>query len=154
MLKFPIFVDLNDNNIVIVGGDEYAANAAYLFKQFGAKITIISPSLCPKLEDMVKEGWIRHITRKYFRGDAANCYMCVAATDNKETNIAISVECKHRHIPVNVANPSAYGTFDLPEIIAGDDFVGGFLAEDREGLKRMCETLQKKTDSLWNESQK
>lgn len=149
--KFPIYMDLNANNIVIVGGNSYAANATLLLKQFGAKITLISPTLCPELEQMVGEGWIRHITRKYFRGDAANCYMCVAATENKDTNIAISVECKHRHIPVNVEDPAVYGTFELPEMIANDNLIGGFLSEDRETLKKTCARLRDIVPQIWDE---
>ena len=149
--KFPIYMDLKDNTVVIVGGDEYAADAALLLKDFGAKITIISPTLCPRLEEMTKEGWIRHITRKYFRGDAANCYLCVAASGNKETNIAISVECKHRHIFVNVEDPSVYGTFELPEMVTDEKLIGGFLSEDRETLKKFCNRLKEKLPDIWDE---
>ena len=43
--EFPIFVRLEDNTCVLVGGGEYSADAAELLLSFGAKITVIAPEL-------------------------------------------------------------------------------------------------------------
>ncbi|NLN82669.1 MAG: NAD(P)-dependent oxidoreductase [Clostridiales bacterium] len=41
---------------------------------------------------------IRYIPRRYFRGDCSSSYICIAATDDQNVNIAISDECKAKRI--------------------------------------------------------
>ena len=152
-LNFPIFVSLEDNTCVLVGGGEYSANAAELLLSFGAKITVIAPDLCPRLQALDKAGKIRHIPRKFFRGDTANCYLCVAASGDKNTNIAVAVECKARHVLVNVEEPAEYGTMTLPRVVRADGLVGGFVSKDTAALDNLCTAMQKKLPDVWGQSE-
>ena len=152
-LDFPVFVSLRDNTCVIVGGGEYAADAAELLLSFGAKISVISPALCPRLQALDKAGTIRHIPRKFFRGDTANCYLCVAASGDKTVNIAVAVECKARHVLVNVEEPAEYGTMRLPKLVQAEGLVGGFTAENTAALDNFCVALQKKLPDVWEQSE-
>lgn len=43
---FPLYIDLNGNNCVVLGGGDYAADKVDTLLQFGAKVTVISPALC------------------------------------------------------------------------------------------------------------
>ena len=72
---------------------------------------------------MSKESAVRHIPRKYFRGDCTNAQICIAATDDNDLNIRIATECKAKSIPVNVTSPADYGTFYFPRVIIQDDLV-------------------------------
>ena len=152
-LDFPIFVSLKDNTCVLVGGGEYSADAAELLLSFGAKITVIAPELCPRLRALDEAGRIRHIPRKFFRGDTANCYLCVAASGDRNTNIDVAVECKARHVLVNVEEPAEYGTMMLPKIVRADGLVGGFAAQDAAALDNVCTALQKKLPDVWEQSE-
>ncbi len=149
-LQYPVFFDMKGNNCLIVGGDAYAAKAAKTLLPFEAKITVISPTLCEELQELETQGAIRYIPRKYFRGDAATAYICVAASGHKRTNIDIAVECKSRHIPVNVESPSEYGTFTLPELLLTDDFVGAFSSDKPEVLQSFLEKVKEVYPDLWN----
>lgn len=151
-LEFPIFVKLEGNTCVLVGGGEYSASAAELLLSFGAKITVIAPELCPRLRALDEAGKIRHIPRKFFRGDTANCYLCVAASGDKTTNIAVAVECKARHVLVNVEEPAEYGTMALPRVVKADDLIGGFTAENAAALDNFCAAIQKKLPDVWEQS--
>ena len=152
-LDFPIFVKLEDNTCVLVGGGDYSADAAELLLSFGAKITVIAPDLCPRLRALDEAGKIRHIPRKFFRGDTANCYLCVAASGDKNTNIAVAVECKARHVLVNVEEPAEYGTMTLPKIVRADGLVGGFVSKDTSALGNLCDALHKKLPDVWEQSE-
>lgn len=114
---FPLFVDVVDNNCLVIGGGSVAAEKAQVFLLFGAKVTVISPTLCPALKQLDVEEKIRYIPRRYFRGDCANAFLCVAATDDEAVNIAIAQECKSRKIPVYVAKPEIYGSFRFPNVV-------------------------------------
>ena len=122
-LGFPLLVDLRDNNCTVFGGNDSALRRVKELLRFGAKVTVISPAICLELEEMSNAGLIRHIPRKYFRGDCSNSQLCVAATEDDNLNIAISTECKNKGIPVNVTSPCSYGTFTFPRLVVEDEVI-------------------------------
>ena len=122
-MGFPLHIDLDGNNCTIFGGGKAAARRAEILLRFGAKVTVISPEICPVIEEMSAKGAVRHIPRKYFRGDCSNSQICVAATDDDDINIRIATECKAKSIPVNVTSPKGYGTFRFPRVIFQDDIL-------------------------------
>jgi uroporphyrin-III C-methyltransferase/precorrin-2 dehydrogenase/sirohydrochlorin ferrochelatase len=122
-IGFPLHIDIVGNNCTVFGGGESAARRAEVLLRFGAKVTVISPELCPALVRLSEHNAIRHIPRKYFRGDCTNSQICIAATDDNDMNIRIATECKAKSIPVNVTSPADYGTFRFPRVILQDDLV-------------------------------
>ena len=122
-LGFPLLVDLKGNNCTVFGGNKSALRRVNELIRFGAKVTVIAPQVCSELEQMSQNGQIRHIPRKYFRGDCSNSQLCVAASDDTDLNIAISTECKNKGIPVNVTSPRSYGTFTFPRMVTTDEVV-------------------------------
>lgn len=114
---FPIFIDVKGNNCLILGGNAFAAEKARVLLQFGAKVTVISPTLDPFLLELEEKRQIRYIPRRYFRGDCANACLCIAATGDDAVNISIAQECKARKIFVCVEQPEIYGTFAFPNVI-------------------------------------
>ncbi|HIZ20033.1 MAG TPA: bifunctional precorrin-2 dehydrogenase/sirohydrochlorin ferrochelatase [Firmicutes bacterium] len=118
---FPLYIDLKGNNCTIFGGGRAAASRVMILLAFGAKVTVISPELCEDLRRLDKEGRIRYIPRRYYRGDCSSSYLCVAATGSDPVNIAISDECKAKAIAVNVTSPAAFGTFRFPSVITSGD---------------------------------
>lgn len=151
-LGFALLVDLRGNNCTVFGGNKSALRRVNELLRFGAKVTLISPQICPELAKLSAEGLIRHIPRKYFRGDCSNSQLCVAATDDNTMNIAISTECKNKGIPVNVTSPRSYGTFTFPRLVANDDVVlsiTGTLPAD--ALTKLQERLQQELPRLIEE---
>lgn len=122
-VHFPLYVDLKDNNCTVFGGGETAYAAAVTLLQFHAKVTVVSPTICPALEELDKNGTVRYLRRKYCRGDCSFAHVCVAATDDPSVNIAISDECKNKSIPVAVERPVGFGTFTLPHAVIRDNVV-------------------------------
>ncbi len=140
--QFPMYIDLEGNNCIIFGGGDKAAARAAVLLEFGAKVTVISPTLCDRLSDMDKNGLIRHIPRRYFRGDCSSCYICIAATNNESVNIAISDECKAKRIAVNVTKPSAFGTFVFPSVLIEKDITISVAGEsDKKLVRLICESI-------------
>lgn len=132
---FPLYVYLNDCECIVIGGGSHAARSAETLLQFGARITVISPSLCPELREMDKTGRIRYIPRKYFRGDCTPAVLCVAATNSEAVNIAVAEECKAKGIPVNLSRPAAYSTYVFPRVALRENLtlsVAGKLPEGSE----------------------
>ncbi len=142
-IGFPLYVDLTDNNCTIFGGGENTVRRVRELRRFGAKVTIISPTLCPPLVALSEQGEIRHIPRRYYRGDCSNAQLCVAATGDPNVNIAIATECKAKGIPVNVTDPAVYGNFHFPRVVIREDVVISVAGDvPSEKLKRLRDRLQ------------
>lgn len=150
---FPLFVDVRDNNCLILGGGTQAAERAAMLLQFGAKVTVIHPTLCEELRRLDAQGKIRYIPRRYFRGDCSNAHLCVAATESDTINIAISQECKAKKIPVNVVKPEIYGTFRFPNVVFTDEVVLSVSGKiGQEVTAALCTQLAKELPRLLREA--
>lgn len=151
-LGFPLLVDLRDNNCTVFGGGKSALRRVNELLRFGAKVTVISPVICSELTQMSDNNLIRHIPRKYFRGDCSNSQLCVAATDDNTLNIAISTECKNKGIPVNVTSPRSYGNFTFPRLVITDDVVLSITGTlSAETLTKLQEKLQNELPHIIDE---
>ena len=153
-LGFPLLVELKDNNCTVFGGNKSALRRVHELLRFGAKVTVISQQVCSELEQMSEEGLIRHIPRKYFRGDCSNSQLCVAATEDNALNIAISTECKNKGIPVNVTSPRSYGNFTFPRMVITDEVIlsiTGTLSAD--ALNKLKDRLQEELPKIIAEIQ-
>lgn len=150
--RFPLFIDLYDNNCTIFGGGSKAAARAAILLQFGAKVTVVSPALCKELKDMDAKGLIRYIPRRYYRGDCTSSYLCIAATNNDTVNISISDECKAKAIAVNVTSPSAFGTFRFPSVIFEKDVAVAVICNsDDSRTKQIKDCIQRELPSILEE---
>lgn len=151
-IGFPLLIDLKGNNCTVFGGGSSALRRVKELIRFGAKVTLVTPDPCPELLQLSESGIIRHIPRKYFRGDCTNSQICVAATDDSTLNIAISTECKNKGIPVNVTHPRSYGTFTFPRMVTTDNVVlsinGSLPAET---LSRLRDYLQQELPKILKE---
>ncbi|MBQ1950458.1 MAG: bifunctional precorrin-2 dehydrogenase/sirohydrochlorin ferrochelatase [Clostridia bacterium] len=154
-IGFPLYIDLTGNNCTVFGGNQAASRCVRELLLFQAQITVISPDICEELKALSEQGKIRHIPRKYFRGDCSNAQLCVAATDDPALNIAIATECKAKSVPVNVTNPKEYGNFQFPySIVQGDVVVSvaGNLSADtlstlHNKLSNLLPTLTDSTET-------
>lgn len=151
-MGFPLLIDIKGNNCTVFGGGKSALRRVKELLRFGAKVTLVSPQICSELEQMSADGIVRHIPRKYFRGDCTNAQLCVAATDDAALNIAISTECKNKNIPVNVTNPRSYGTFTFPRMVLADGVtlsITGSLSADT--LSKLQDRLQDELPAIIEE---
>ena len=149
---FPLLIDLKGNNCTVFGGGKSAFRRVNELLRFGAKVTVISPQICPELKQLSDSDLIRYIPRKYFRGDCTNSQLCVAATDDSNLNISISTECKNKGIPVNVTQPRSFGNFSFPRMVLDDQVVisiNGSLPS--ETLNRLQSKLQERLPDLLEE---
>ena len=70
MAYFPLFVNLNDRLVLIVGGGKVAARRAASLSGFGCRIRVVSPEICKELRRLLKNGQIDWLQKKYETGDA------------------------------------------------------------------------------------
>jgi precorrin-2 dehydrogenase/sirohydrochlorin ferrochelatase len=111
---YPVFLNLKDRKIVVVGGGKVAERKVFALLRAGADLTVISPEITRKIERERKRGGIKHIRRQYRKGDLSGTFLAIAATDSSAINERIS-----RDAPclVNVVDTPRLCNFIVPSVM-------------------------------------
>lgn len=104
MAYYPLFFDLNNRNIVIIGGGHIACKKAARLHAFGARITMIAPQI---LESFHPQNDIRICLRTWKPADLKDVFLVIAATDDKEENKAVALACAKQDILCNAVDDAA-----------------------------------------------
>lgn len=111
---FPLYVDLSDKNVVVVGGGTIATRRVKALLLFTRNITVIAPKMTADLWELGKLGKIQIQPRPVKKSDFSMAYMVLAVTNNRELNEEIYHACKEEGIYVNVASDKDLCDFYFP----------------------------------------
>lgn len=114
MAYFPLFIDLNQKQGLVVGGGAVAARKIRTLLSYGPHLTVCAPSVLPELEALPG------LTLRWEPFSPAlleGAFFVIAATDDQELNSRIARLCRERNIPVNVADPGTESTFLFPSVV-------------------------------------
>jgi len=117
MKYFPVFLDAQHINALVVGGGDVAARKVELLLKTTNNITIMTESANTSVERLINMNnltWLRH---NYQPGLLTNINLVIAATDNSEVNATIAGEAKPLNILVNVVDQPELCTYITPAII-------------------------------------
>jgi uroporphyrin-III C-methyltransferase / precorrin-2 dehydrogenase / sirohydrochlorin ferrochelatase len=118
MRYFPIFMDLEGRQVVVVGGGEEALRKIRLILKTGAEIGVIAPVLHEELKNEPRVQWLAHHFSPQFLDGAAIIYAADPAL-----NDIVSEAARARGIPVNAVDAPEISTFITPSIIDRDPVV-------------------------------
>lgn len=122
MPYFPMFINLENKKIIVLGGGKSALRKVNTLLYFNARIAVIAPKICDELK-MIR-GIVIHETNLTMNVlDTAD--MVVAATRRPDINAKIAAYCNERKIPVNVEDNQELSSFLFPGVVVRDDLVVG-----------------------------
>ena len=141
---FPMFTDLTDKNIVVVGGGSLAARRVKTLLDFTRNITVISQKPCPEIHELAKLGQIRFQKRSVKRSDLADAYLVIAATMDHKLNDDIYRACKEMGIYVNIFSDKEKCDFYFPGVYVQDDVVVGITVNglDKEKATKIRSAIE------------
>lgn len=118
MQYFPLFMNLSDKPVLVVGGGEVACRKVDSLVRAGANVTIVSPKIDTYLQNLVESGdcfWVQN----FYTDDLLNRkYVQVwATTDNPELNHRVYHDAKALGLLVNVVDDQPYCDFITPSMI-------------------------------------
>jgi len=113
----PIFLNIRQQDCLVVGGGQVAARKVTLLEKAGAMISVVSPELCDELSDMAAADKITHIKREFRVDDVTTQRVIIAATNQRSVNELVSHTAQDRGIPVNVVDNPDLCSFIMPSII-------------------------------------
>ena len=125
---FPLFVDLNEKQIVVVGAGTIAKRRIRTLVSFTNHLTVIAPEVNRELLDMEKAGMLRIKRKNYEREDIYDADYVIAATNDHQINSDIYSACKCMGITVNVCSDKNKCDFYFPGIVKKDNLVVGITA--------------------------
>ena len=99
---FPILLDLEEKNILVVGGGKIAYRKIKTLLSYGAKIEVITSQIVEnKIQLLFEEKKIAITLREFEDRDIDNRFLVVGATDDKELNKRIYRLGDSKNILVN-----------------------------------------------------
>lgn len=117
MKYYPVYLDLRERPCVIIGGGQVAERKALSLLEAGAQVTVISPTLSTKLQELSQSGKITHLSETFNEKNLAGAHLVIAATDSLEVNAGVGRICRKKHILVNVVAPPDESTFIVPSVL-------------------------------------
>lgn len=116
MNTLPLFFNLENRPVLIVGGGEVAYRKAELLLKAGAAVTIVSPQFDPRFFT-AQQNNITLIEQTYDKKFLTNQTLVICATDDQIINHQVFQGCQSLNIPVNVVDNPKLCTFIFPAII-------------------------------------
>ena len=147
---FPLFLNMEQKKVLVFGGGTIAARRVEAFCRFGADVHVVAPQITEDILSLTHgrkagHGLVTVEQRTYRRSEIADVDYVVAATNEKQTNLIIGRECRHKGIPVNVASDKSMCDFYFPGLVETQDFVIGITANgtDHHAVKVLREKMEK-----------
>ncbi len=114
---YPIYVDIEDRDVLIVGGGNVCARKAETMMRYGARVTVIASSVSDEIRGWAAEGRLALSEKKYHEHDLEGRSLVIASTDDPCINARVARDCRRRRIPVNVVDVTHLCEFIVPAIV-------------------------------------
>jgi precorrin-2 dehydrogenase/sirohydrochlorin ferrochelatase len=120
---YPILLNIRDKKCLVVGGGNVAFRKVQALIEHGADIEVISPTFCPELNQMAKDGAIQIHQKSYNTKDLKNAFITIAATDDAKTNESIAADARRQGVLVNVVDDPNNSDFIVPSQFRRGDVI-------------------------------
>lgn len=127
MAYFPMFIQLEKERCLVVGGGKVALRKVQVLQDFGAKVEVVAETVCAEIKELSEVNAEVVYTEKAFEEeDLKDVFLVVTATDEKEKNHKIARLCKEKKIYINAVDQIEDCGFIFPSYIKEGPVVGAF----------------------------
>ncbi|BBG59840.1 siroheme synthase CysG [Providencia rustigianii] len=113
----PLFVNLRDRKVVLIGGGHVAERKAELLLKAHASLVVVSIELCESLQTAYQQQQLEWLQAPYQPEHLDEAYLVIAATDDQALNEKVFHDAQQRRIFVNVVDDQPLCSFIVPSII-------------------------------------
>src|ERR1041384_2846648 len=113
----PLFVDMRERLVVVIGGGVVAHRKTELLLKAHARVRVVAPELCADLAVYRDLGRIEHRPLLFSASQLEGARRVVAATDDAAVNAAVASAARERGVLVNVVDDGARSSFIFPAIV-------------------------------------
>jgi precorrin-2 dehydrogenase/sirohydrochlorin ferrochelatase len=146
MIHYPLFVDIRDKKVLVVGGGKVALRKINGLLEAEAAVTVIAPEVGTEVQELGADSKISLIKRKYMKGDINGMLLVFAATDNPDVNMQVVNDAGEAGVLVNCVDGNVPGGFTVPSTIRRGKFTCALSTSGAVPFftKRLREFLEKK----------
>lgn len=145
---FPFFVDVENQNCLVVGGGVVALRKIEKLLPFNPNITVVSPKIHKEILSIEN---INIINRKFDFNDLKEKSFVITATDDKVLNKEIYNSCKENNIPVNTVDDKDNCSFIFPALAKNNSVTVAISTSGKSPL--YAKYLRKKIENLIQDSE-
>ena len=145
---FPFFVDVENQNCLVVGGGVVALRKIEKLLPFNPNITVVSPKVHKEILSIEN---INIIKRKFDFNDLKEKSFVITATDDKTLNKEIYNSCKENNIPVNTVDDKDKCSFIFPALAKNKGVTVAISTSGKSPL--YAKYLRKKIENLIQDSE-
>ena len=149
-LYFPLFIDLSDKTVLVVGGGPIAARRVNTLLPFAGRIVVTAPECVGELTEKAEEGKTELRLRRFEPSDLDGAALVLSATGDADTDEEVRRLCSERGIPVNIASDRNKCDFYFPGVARKGPLVAGVTAGGTDH-KKARELTEKIRELLENE---
>jgi len=125
MALFPMFVDIKDQDCLVIGGGEVALRKIEQLVKFSPKLSVIAPSIHEEIRSIAEEYSITLIERAYELQDLEGRFLVIGALDDIKEQERIYETCMATKTPVNCVDSPMLCSFIFPALIVEGDLCVG-----------------------------
>lgn len=134
MSFFPIFTDMHNKNVLVVGAGKIASRRIGVLEQFGASITVVAPETSKEIAVLAGLHKIVLIKNKYENvreelWDKNAFFMVLAATGDADTDLLIKNDAIRASALFNMASDKQQSDFYFPAIAKNDELTAGVISD-------------------------
>jgi siroheme synthase-like protein len=111
---YPLFIDLEGRPVVVVGGGMVAWRKIEALRRAGARVKVVATEV---VERIAQDDGLEVVRRDYEPGDLDDAWLVIAATDDEETNVAVSRDADSRRVFCNVVDKPGLCSFIVPSVV-------------------------------------
>lgn len=115
--NYPIFADLSQKRVLVVGDGELALSKLDRLISAGADILVIASSEKPELLSICRRHQVAVLIRDFEKGDLKDVTMVFAASEHADVNTFVAESANDAGLLVNVANKPGASSFLVPSIV-------------------------------------
>lgn len=117
MNYLPLFADVKQRVVLVVGGGEVATRKIDLLLRAGADVHVVAKSLAEPLLAKQKAGQLQWLAQEFSPEQLDKVFLVIAATDDVALNAAVSEAAQQRYRLVNVVDDQPKCSFIFPSIV-------------------------------------
>ena len=117
MKLYPLFANLTDRSVLVVGGGDVAARKCEALLGTGARVRVGAPALNERLSEWARLGRITHLQGHYQSNWLDETWLVIAATDAIDVNSRVAGDAAARRILINVVDNATLSSFHVPAVI-------------------------------------
>jgi len=150
MKLFPLFTDLHDRLVLVVGGGAVAERKAQALLEAGARVRVGAPELTSVLAGLRNQGRVEHLAGRFEPAWLDGAWLAVAATGDREVNAAVSEAARARRLFCNVVDDPELSSFQVPSIVDRSPLI---VAISSSGVAPvLARRLRERIESLFDHS--